>query len=73
MINTNAQENPRDFIDVYLNEIEKDSEDNTFNKEDLAVCMMDFFAAGTDTTSATMKWIVLYLTLYQDVQDRYDL
>ena len=61
---TYEQENPRDFIDVYLNEIEKDSEENTFNKEDLAMCMTDFFAA------ATMQWIVLYLTLYQDVQDR---
>ena len=67
MINTNAKENPRDFIDVYLNEIEKDSEENTFNKEDLAMCMTDFFAA------ATMQWIVLYLTLYPDVQNRSDL
>jgi len=32
--------------------------------------MMDFFGAGTETSSNTLKWIVLYLTLYQDVQDR---
>ena len=67
------EENPRDFIDVYLTEIAKDDEENLFNKEDLAVCMMDFFGAGTETSSNTLKWIVLYLTLYQDVQDRYSL
>ena len=64
------EENPRDFIDVYLTEIAKESEENLFNKEDLVVCLMDFFGAGTETSSNTLKWIVLYLTLHQDVQNR---
>lgn len=65
------EDNPRDFIDSYLTEMAKESQENLYNKEDLVVCMMDFFGAGTETSSNTLKWIVLYLTLHQDVQERY--
>eukprot|EP00092_Neocalanus_flemingeri_P018174 GFUD01019671.1.p1 GENE.GFUD01019671.1~~GFUD01019671.1.p1 ORF type:complete len:482 (+),score=104.99 GFUD01019671.1:156-1601(+) len=60
-------EHPRDFIDVYLNEMRNNVE---FTKNDLALSMMDFLHAGTETSSTTLKWIVLYLTMYQDVQDK---
>ena len=63
--------NPKDFIDVYLNEIEKQSEGHEYNKKDLIGCIYDFFVAGTETSSTTLKWVVLYLTLHQDVQDRF--
>merc|ERR1719419_190102 len=61
------EENPRDFVDLYLLEM-KSSEG--FSKKDLALNLMDFLDAGTETSSTTLKWIILYLTLYQDVQDR---
>ena len=60
----------RDFIDVYLNEATKGSKQDNFNTEDLGSIMMDFFLAGTETSSTTLKWIVLYLTLHQDVQNK---
>ena len=60
-------ENPQDFIDVYLAEKEKVEELNIL---DLTACIQDFFTAGTETSSTTLKWILLYLTLHQDVQDR---
>ena len=60
-------ENPADFIDVYLNELDKGNELNVL---DLVACIQDFFMAGTETSSTTLKWILLYLTLHQDVQDR---
>ena len=63
-------ENPRDFIDVYLIEMAKHKNDKEFTKVDLAVCLLDFLHAGTETTSTTLKWIVLFLTLHQDVQER---
>ena len=59
--------NPQDFIDVYLAEKEKVEELNIL---DLTACIQDFFTAGTETSSTTLKWILLYLTLHQDVQDR---
>ena len=57
----------QDFIDVYLAEQEKLEELNIL---DLTACVHDFFIAGTETSSTTLKWILLYLTLHQDVQDR---
>ena len=60
-------ENPRDFIDVYLTAME---EDEGLNKDDLAINLFDFLLAGTETSSTTLKWLVLYLTLHQEVQDR---
>merc|ERR1712192_73135 len=52
----------------YLNEMENDEE--KFTKKDLALILMDFLHAGTETSSTTLKWIVLYLTVYPEVQDR---
>ena len=60
-------ENPQDFIDVYLTEQEDKEELNVL---DLTGCIHDFFVAGTETSSTTLKWILIYLTLHQDVQDR---
>jgi len=63
-------EYPRDFIDSYLIEMNIKEEDNKLTKKDLENCMFDFILAGTETSSTTLKWIVLYLTLYQEVQDK---
>ena len=60
-------ENPQDFIDVYLAEMDKVEELNIL---DLTASIHDFFTAGTETSSTTLKWILLYLILHQDVQDR---
>ena len=45
-------------------------DDQALNKDDLAVSLFDFLLAGTETSSTTLKWVVLYLTLHQEVQDR---
>ena len=63
-------ETPRDFIDVYLNEIAQEHKEENFNKEDLAICMLDFLHAGTETSSTTLKWLILYLTKHQDIQNK---
>jgi cytochrome P450 len=64
------QSNPKDFIDVYLTEIIKQDSKEDYNVQELVACIYDFFVAGTETSSTTLKWVVLYLTLYQDVQER---
>ena len=61
------RENPRDFIDVYLTAME---DDEALNKDDLTMSLVDFLLAGTETSSTTLKWLVLYLSLHQEVQDR---
>ena len=61
--------NPRDFIDVYLAAIES-GENDALTMEDLAVAIGDMFVAGTETSSTTLKWTLLYLCLHQDIQDK---
>ena len=61
--------NPRDFIDVYLTEMNKD--DNDFmTLDDLAMVIDNMFLAGTETSSTTLKWIVLYLCLHEEIQEK---
>ena len=61
------KESPRDFIDVYLIAME---EDEGLNMDDLAISLFDFLLAGTETSATTLKWLVLYLTIHQEVQAR---
>nr|XP_055045107.1 cytochrome P450 2B4-like [Misgurnus anguillicaudatus] len=65
-------ENPRDFIDAYLLEIEKQKshEDSTFHEENLLMSTIDLFFAGTDTTSTTIRWGLIFLMENPDVQER---
>merc|ERR1719397_1762811 len=58
---------PRDFLDVYLAEMEK-KENPNFDQESLELVCLDLFKAGAETTSTTLLWCVLYLTRYQGVQ-----
>ena len=43
---------------------------SSFNTEQLATICLDFFQAGSETSSTTLSWAVLYLTLYPDVQNK---
>ena len=51
-------------------EIDEQEDKEELNVLDLTGCIHDFFVAGTETSSTTLKWILIYLTLHQDVQDR---
>jgi len=62
----NLDENdPRDIIDQYLVE-KRDKSDENYS--DLVVTMWDMFVAGSDTTSGTLRWFILYMALYPEVQ-----
>ncbi|KAK7132740.1 hypothetical protein R3I93_019090 [Phoxinus phoxinus] len=65
-------DSPRDFIDAYLLEIEKQksNEDSTFHEENLVMSTADLFLAGTDTTSTTIRWGLISLIQNPDVQER---
>ncbi|XP_052450792.1 cytochrome P450 2B19 isoform X2 [Carassius gibelio] len=65
-------DSPRDFIDAYLLEIEKQksNEDSTFHEDNMVMSVSDLFLAGTDTTSTTIRWGLIFLTQKPDVQER---
>ncbi|XP_013930367.1 PREDICTED: cytochrome P450 2J6-like, partial [Thamnophis sirtalis] len=62
---------PRDFIDYYLLQLKrsKNEPSNTYDEDNLAACIVDFFIAGTETSATTLQWALLYITNHPDVQD----
>ncbi|XP_068248303.1 cytochrome P450 2L1-like isoform X2 [Palaemon carinicauda] len=65
--------NPRDVIDNYLIELDKqknETDSEVFSEDDLIRDIFDLFAAGFDTTSSTIRWASLYLASHPEVQKK---
>uniref|UniRef100_A0A3P8U6N3 Cytochrome P450, family 2, subfamily X, polypeptide 9 n=1 Tax=Amphiprion percula TaxID=161767 RepID=A0A3P8U6N3_AMPPE len=61
---------PRDFLDCYLDEMEKKAEDSSFSEDKLILTAIDLQFAGTDTTSNTLLTAFLYLMNHPHIQER---
>ncbi|XP_014801266.1 PREDICTED: cytochrome P450 2D1-like [Calidris pugnax] len=63
----------QDFIDYYLDEIDKTKgdADATYDEENLIQTIFDLFLAGTETTATTLRWALLYMVIYPDIQAGY--
>ncbi|XP_069088665.1 cytochrome P450 2J2-like isoform X2 [Pleurodeles waltl] len=48
----------------------KDDPSSSFDEENLAHCTMDLFLAGTETTSTTLRWAILYMAVYTEIQEK---
>nr|XP_057905478.1 cytochrome P450 2K1-like isoform X3 [Doryrhamphus excisus] len=64
----------RCFVDAFwtrkLNLEESDSQGLHYHDENLVYSVMNLFAAGTDTTSNTLRWGLLLMAKYPQIQDR---
>uniref|UniRef100_A0A8C3TYS1 Cytochrome P450 n=1 Tax=Catharus ustulatus TaxID=91951 RepID=A0A8C3TYS1_CATUS len=60
----------RDYIDSYLLEISKDHDSDTFREEHLIACTLDLVFAGTETTSSTLRWALLFMAIHPEIQAR---
>uniref|UniRef100_A0A7N6ABY9 Cytochrome P450, family 2, subfamily X, polypeptide 9 n=1 Tax=Anabas testudineus TaxID=64144 RepID=A0A7N6ABY9_ANATE len=62
---------PRDFVDCYLDELDKRGSDgSSFSEEQLIMYALDLHFAGTDTTSNTLLTGFLYLMTNPHIQER---
>ncbi|XP_071944064.1 cytochrome P450 2U1-like [Antedon mediterranea] len=66
--------NPRDFIDEFLkakSELENEGENtDAFDDESAKQIVAELFIAGTETTATSLKWAILYLALYPEIQTK---
>uniref|UniRef100_A0A3Q4IA69 Cytochrome P450 2J2-like n=1 Tax=Neolamprologus brichardi TaxID=32507 RepID=A0A3Q4IA69_NEOBR len=62
---------PRDYIDSFLIEMEKnEGNDSSFDLSSLQACTLDLFGAGTETTTTTLYWGLLYMIHYPVIQEK---
>ncbi|KAF0028306.1 hypothetical protein F2P81_019393 [Scophthalmus maximus] len=62
---------PRDFLDCYLDELDRRGDDgSSFSEDRLSLFVLDLHFAGTDTTSNTLLTGFLYLMTYPHIQER---
>ncbi|GBN86522.1 Vitamin D 25-hydroxylase, partial [Araneus ventricosus] len=64
--------NVRDFVDGYLLEIQKKSDDpnTTFRKEVLTDLSRSFFGAGSEAVRANVDWMLLVCVAYPETQKK---
>ncbi|XP_069075485.1 cytochrome P450 2J2-like isoform X2 [Pleurodeles waltl] len=66
------KEEHRDFIDLYINTIEKAKHNPNIacDESNLVQDVMDLFFAGSETTALTLLWALLYMLKYPDIQEK---
>ena len=63
----------RDVLGLYLQEIQNNSDSGRqceFNETTMRALMGELLSAGSETTATCIIWIILYLTLNQDLQKK---
>ncbi|KAK3552972.1 hypothetical protein QTP86_029621 [Hemibagrus guttatus] len=67
-------EETRGLVDSFLirkkNAEKAGEKDTLFHEQNLIITVSNLFAAGTDTTSTTLRWCLLLMAKYPQIQDR---
>ncbi|KAL7396454.1 hypothetical protein ABVT39_006003 [Epinephelus coioides] len=62
---------PRDYIEAFLIEMKNHKESGLgFTEASLAINSVDLFMAGTETTSTTLLWALVFLIKNPEIQDK---
>lgn len=61
--------NIRDFVDIFLHELNKDGKHESFTDMQLLAACSDVFLAGAETGSSLMGFCILFMCMYPEWQD----
>ncbi|XP_078695726.1 cytochrome P450 2U1-like [Branchiostoma floridae x Branchiostoma belcheri] len=64
------RENPRNFLDFCLLEVEKQWKVEGLTEENVMYVAMDLFMAGIGKTTNTLLWSLMYMALIPDIQNK---
>ncbi|XP_035684256.1 cytochrome P450 2U1-like [Branchiostoma floridae] len=62
--------NPRDFIDLLLNELQTQEHTDCFTEENIVWIVQGLFLAGVETTANSLRWGLLYMVLCPEEQHK---
>lgn len=64
----------RNFVEKYIEKMSTSKEGSSFygkvGRENLKHILLDFLVAGSETSSNTLMWIMLFLMKYPHIQER---
>ena len=64
----------RNFVEKYIEKMASSKQGSSFfgevGRENLKHILLDFLVAGSETSSNTLMWIMLFLMKYPDVQEK---
>uniref|UniRef100_A0ACB8FBT0 Uncharacterized protein n=2 Tax=Sphaerodactylus townsendi TaxID=933632 RepID=A0ACB8FBT0_9SAUR len=65
-------EEPRDFIDSYLAQVEKCKGDpaSTFTGKNMVQVILELFIAGSDTSTVALRWALLCMVEHPEIQEQ---
>ncbi|XP_043921841.1 cytochrome P450 2J5-like [Protopterus annectens] len=64
---------PRDFIDLCIEDINKKQNDFPFDDESMLFVLTELFLAGSDTTANTLEWALLLMMVYPEIQGKMEI
>ncbi|KAK7916506.1 hypothetical protein WMY93_012267 [Mugilogobius chulae] len=67
---TRVKGEPRDFVDCYLDELDKSGNNSSFSPDDLMMFCFILHIAGTDSTADSLLCLFLYLVTKPHIQER---
>ncbi|XP_071966123.1 cytochrome P450 2U1-like [Antedon mediterranea] len=69
-LSTIDRDNVRDILDSLIVEVEKNEEDAPFTFETMYTTVITLFVAGSETTSSTMLWFILFMASFPEEQEK---
>nr|XP_055050849.1 cytochrome P450 2K1-like [Misgurnus anguillicaudatus] len=74
LLETLNPQDSRGFVDSFLIRKQSDEKsskkDSHFHQDNLILCVLNLFVAGTDTTGTTLRWGLMIMAKYPHIQDR---